>query len=98
MAPQPTMSNPNGIGVEELAQCAYFHTERVVMGGGRVYRGECTGESYEIWLVLSGGVRLEWAGGQMELSKISWVLLPASLGEYHITAQSATMLLRVITP
>jgi mannose-6-phosphate isomerase len=98
LAPQPTMSNPNGIGVEELAQCIYFHTQRVVMGGGRVYQGGCTGESYEIWAVLSGGVRLEWAGGEMELSKISWVLLPASLGKYSITARSATMLLRVITP
>jgi len=98
LAPQPTMSNPNGIGVEELAQCAYFHTQRVVMGGGRVYQGECAGESYEIWAVLSGAVRLEWAGGEMEISKISWVLLPASLGKYSITARSATMLLRVITP
>lgn len=98
VAPQPTMSNPNGIGVEELAQCAYFHTERIVMGGGRVYTGRCTGESYEIWAVISGAVQLEWSGGQIDLSRISWVLLPASLGEYRITARSASMLLRVITP
>lgn len=96
--PRPRSGGPRGIGVEEIGSCAYFQTERVVMGGGRTYSGECTGETFEIWAVLSGRVELEWAGGRLSLEGVSWALLPAGLGDFHIQARSASMLLRVITP
>lgn len=87
-----------GVGVEEIAHCGYFHTERILIGADRVYTGECTGESFEIWAVLSGSVRLDWAGSGIDLTGVSWVLLPASLGAYRLTAGKESMLLRVITP
>jgi len=98
VAPRPSPSGHNGIGVEEIARCAYFCTERILMGAGRVYNGHCDGESFEIWAVLSGVVRLEWAGGAIEIKGISWILLPAALGDYQVTALAGSLLLRVVTP
>lgn len=97
-SPRAAPAGQKGIGVEEIAHCAYFHTERVLMGAGRVYAGECAGESFEIWATLSGSVRLEWAGGGIDLAGVAWVLLPAALGAYRLTADKESMLLRVITP
>lgn len=96
--PLPRSGAPRGIGVEEIGCCAYFQTERVVMGGGRTYTGACTGDTFEIWAVLSGQVELEWTGGRLSLSGVSWVLLPAALGDFHLRALTTAMLLRVITP
>lgn len=98
VVPRIAPAGQKGIGVEHLARCAYFQTERILIGAGRVYAGECTGESFEIWAVLSGAVRLEWAGGEMEIAGVSWVMLPASLGAYRLTASKQSMLLRVVTP
>lgn len=102
VAPQIAPAGQKGVGIEAIGHCAYFHTERVLIGAGRVYAGECAGESFEIWAVLSGSVRLEWDSdgddGGMDLAGVSWVLLPASLGAYRLTASKQSMLLRVITP
>ena len=98
VVPQIAPAGQKGVGVEEIAHCAYFHTERVLIGAGRVYSGQCTGESFEIWALLSGSVKLEWADGEILLTDISWVLLPAALGAYRLTAGKESMLLRVITP
>ena len=98
VAPRIAPAGQKGVGVEEIAHCAYFHTERILIGAGRVYAGQCTGESFEIWAVLSGSVRLEWAGGEVDLAGVSWALLPASLGNYRIKALSSSLLLRVVTP
>ena len=97
-APRIAPAGQKGVGVEEIAHCAYFYTERILVGAGRVYAGECSGESFEIWAVLSGSVRLEWASGEVDMTGVSWVLLPASLGAYRLTASKQSMLLRVITP
>jgi mannose-6-phosphate isomerase len=98
VVPQIAPAGQKGVGIEAIGHCAYFHTERILIGAGRVYAGECTGESFEIWAVLSGAVRLEWAEGSIDLTGVSWVLLPASLGAYRLTASKQSMLLRVVTP
>ena len=98
VAPVVAPAGQKGVGVELLAECAYFHTERVLVNAGRAYAGKCTGETFEIWAILSGSARLEWGNESLELSGISWVLLPAALGEYRIKALSSSLLLRVITP
>ncbi len=98
VVPQIAPAGQKGVGVEHLAQCPYFQTERILVGAGRVYTGECTGETFEIWALLSGTVRLEWAGGAMDLAGVSWVLLPASLGAFSLASSKQSMLLRVITP
>ncbi len=98
VAPSIAPAGQKGIGVETLADCAYFHTERILMGAGRSYLGECIGDTFEIWAVLSGSAQLHWGDESLDLSAISWVLLPASLGKYRLTALSSALLLRVITP
>ncbi|RLT38680.1 MAG: AI-2E family transporter [Chloroflexi bacterium] len=98
VAPRIAPAGQKGVGVEEIAHCAYFHTERILIGAGRVYAGECAGESFEIWAILSGSARLEWGGSGIDLAGVSWVLLPASLGNYRIKALSSSLLLRVFTP
>ena len=96
--PRIAPAGQKGVGVEEIAHCGYFHTERILIGADRVYTGECTGESFEIWAVLSGSVRLEWGDSGIDLVGVSWLLLPASLGAYRLTASKESMLLRVVTP
>jgi mannose-6-phosphate isomerase len=68
------------------------------MNVGSRYADRCAGESFQIWATLSGRATLTWAGGALELPAISWVLLPASLGEFQIHADTDAVLLRVITP
>lgn len=88
----------SGVGVELLAECAYFRTERLLLGKGKVYSGQTDGETFEIWAVLSGATALEWAGQRLEMAGIAWVLIPAGLGEFRVRGLEKSMLLRVITP
>ncbi|MFZ1756440.1 MAG: type I phosphomannose isomerase catalytic subunit [Caldilineaceae bacterium] len=97
-APAAASGGVKGIGVEVLATCDYFRTERLLLGAGRSYAGNPNGESFEIWALLSGAARLEWDGGQMEMTDLSWVMLPASLGAYQFIAQTGSLFLRVVTP
>lgn len=87
-----------GMRVEMLATCAYFQTERVTMPEGGAFFGDAEGETFEIFGVLEGVARLEWAGDPIELSAIDWVLVPAELGEYQVVADERCVLLRVLVP
>ena len=65
---------------------------------GSRYADRCAGDSFQIWGVLSGSASLQWSGEPMALGAISWVLLPAALGEYSIQVDEESVLLRVMTP
>jgi mannose-6-phosphate isomerase len=47
---------------------------------------------------LEGEATLNGAGEPLTLSAISWVVIPAALGEFRVTAVQDSVLLRVITP
>jgi len=90
--------NEEGLVVEQLATCAYFETERVILPADQAYYGFCDGSSFEIWGVLSGTISVEWAGEPLTLHGVAWVLIPAGLGEFQVIAEATSTLLRVTVP
>lgn len=96
--PRLISDGSRGLHHEVIGESAYFRTERLGMSAGSRYADRCAGESFQIWAVLSGRATLTWAGDPLGLSAISWVLLPAALGEFEIHADTDSVLLRVITP
>lgn len=92
------LMDDEGLRVEQIGACDYFETERVTLPAGSSFFGLCDGETFEIWAVLSGKATLTWEGDPLALSGVSWVLIPAELGEFQFTAEEASVLLRVITP
>jgi len=88
----------NGIESQLLASCPYFETRRLELGSEAVFEGRCDGATFEAWAVIGGHARLGWAGGALELDAVQWVLLPAALGDFNLTAADGATLLQVITP
>jgi mannose-6-phosphate isomerase len=87
------------VPTEIIGSCRYFQTERLHMAAGQSWSGEANGATLEIWGTLRGRATLTWAGDPLELPAVSWVLVPAGLGDFQVTAaEEATVLLRVITP
>ncbi|MFN8492493.1 MAG: type I phosphomannose isomerase catalytic subunit [Caldilineaceae bacterium] len=87
-----------GLRIEQIGLCEYFETERLTIPAGSSFYGLCEGETFEIWAVLNGAVTLDWSGEPMQISSVNWVLIPAELGEFQITADEDSVLLRVVTP
>lgn len=100
----PTTATPkiildeDGLRVEQLASCDYFETERVTLPTDSAFYGLCDGTTFELWAVLEGNATIEWEGDPLTLSAISWVLLPADLGEYQVIAGEKSTLLHVVVP
>lgn len=84
--------------VEELARSPHFLVERLRLAREGVTEGACRGETFEIWGVLRGSATLSWDGPARSLAAVSWVLLPAALGEFEIRAEEEAELLRVLPP
>ena len=84
---EPKPITDNGMRREGIGHCQYFHTERLVAQAGSSFSGACNGTTFEVWAVLDGAMRVEWSGTPLTLRGVSWVLLPAALGEFavHIT-------------
>ena len=90
LCPPSLISEENGVRRSLLCQTDYFVTERVQMDADAVFAGSCTGETLEIWGVTDGAV----AVNGLELSAVRFVLLPAAMGDFTITAVSPATLLR----
>jgi mannose-6-phosphate isomerase len=95
--PVPLLDD-EGLLVEQVGACTYFETERISLPADSSFFGLCDGDTFEIWAVLRGLITLSWDGEPLVLSGVRWVLLPADLGEFQITAEEDSVLLRVITP
>ncbi len=87
-----------GLRIEQIGRCEYFETERLTIPAGSSFYGLCEGETFEIWAVLSGAVTLDWSGEPLQVASVNWVLIPAELGEFQITADEDSVLIRVVTP
>ncbi len=83
---------------ELIGECGYFRTERIYLRGGDRFEGECNGETFEIWGVLSGAVAVQSGGGNVALDAVDWALLPAALGQFVVEATGDATVLRVFTP
>ncbi|MDQ3250265.1 MAG: class I mannose-6-phosphate isomerase, partial [Chloroflexota bacterium] len=81
-----TLLEDEGLRVEQIGHCAYFETERLTMPADNRFFGLCDGETFELWAVLAGAVTLEWDGEPLLIKAVTWVLLPADLGEFQVTA------------
>lgn len=90
--------NEEGLKIELLATCPYFQTERITMPAGGAFFGEADGSTFEIVGVLEGRMRLEWEGAPLTLSAVDWALIPATMGEFQLVAETAVQLLRVFVP
>jgi mannose-6-phosphate isomerase len=95
---KPTIMPEASVPTEVIGESRYFHTERLRLAAGQSWTGQTDGRTLEIWGVLSGGATLQWAGEPVTLEAIGWVLIPAGLGDFHMTATRDSVLLRVITP
>jgi mannose-6-phosphate isomerase len=84
------IASENGVKRLLLCKTEYFVTERVEMDEGATFQGSCTGETLEIWGVTEGSATVN----DLELSAVRFVLLPAAMGEFVVTAVSPATLLR----
>ncbi|MAU00730.1 MAG: mannose-6-phosphate isomerase [Anaerolineaceae bacterium] len=90
LCPPERIASENGVRRSLLCKTDYFVTERVEMAAGSTFQGNCTGETLEIWGITQGDVIVN----DLALSAVRFVLLPAAMGEFTITAVSPATLLR----
>jgi mannose-6-phosphate isomerase len=84
---------------EFLTKCPYFNVEKVtVKQENGSFSSQCNGSTFEIWGVMSGEGQVHWAGGRLALTAVRFILLPAALGEFKISATLPSVLLRVYVP
>jgi mannose-6-phosphate isomerase len=98
VTPRLLSHGSRGIHQEVIAESEYFRTERFHLSPGSSYRDRCAGESFQIWGVMAGRATVEWDGEPITLEPLSWVLLPAALGNFQVKAEAESTLLRVLTP
>lgn len=97
---EPSLPTPtpiaDGDGVRRTQLCAnrYFVTERVEMQPGAQFAGACHGRSLEIWGAVQGNARIN----ETPLAAVQFTLLPASMGDFTVQAETAVTLLRTYTP
>ena len=93
VAPE-TLSEGDGVRHQRLVSSPQYALEQIDLAAGAVYEGACTGETFEIWGCIVGEVELAWQGEPLALDAIGFVLLPAALGAFRITAREPARLLR----
>ncbi len=94
LCPAEFIDESDGVYRAELCRNSYFVTERVEIAAGSSFEGACDGSTLEIWGLLEGDVSVNEVG----LEPIQFTLLPASLGNYTITATEDSILLRSYVP
>ena len=84
----------DGLTRARLVDCQQFTVERVDLGAGSQFEGECDGSTFEIWGCIKGKCEIRWSGDPVSLEAIRFALLPAVLGHYAVRAKEASSLLR----
>lgn len=90
ICPPEPINEEKGVKRSLLCQTDYFVVEKVEMAEGATFRGACTGETLEIWGIIEGEA---WVN-DLVLSAVQFVLLPAAMGAFAITAVSSAAFLR----
>lgn len=91
-------------GRDLLVACPYFALERWSLDSEQPLITDPA--TFEIWTVIEGAAALEWAGGtpggspggSLTLARGDSVVLPATLGHYHLRPAAQAELLRVTVP
>jgi mannose-6-phosphate isomerase len=94
--PAQTTPQPLGGGRTLLIRCPYFAMERWEVREPASYT--TSAETFVILTAIDGAATLTWAGGALPLQRGESVVLPASLGEYHLTPAPAATLLACNVP
>ena len=90
----PAAANLDLAGRADTA-CLHFRVDRLTGSPGAVWSDACDGTSFHLWGALSGEASLHWSGETVKLRAISWLLLPAALGNYEIRPTTECVLLRI---
>ena len=90
-----------GIRREVIAECRHFVVERIRAGAGSSYTATLDGASCEIWGAIAGtaSLRAHRAGAApLALGQARFVLLPATMGRFTLSARTDTVAIRVHLP
>ena len=79
-----------------LAACPYFASEIWEFSGA--VDAKTSPDHFELLVLLGGHGRIQWRSESMPYNSGEAWLLPAALGDYRLTAQSPTKLLRTYVP
>ena len=90
--------NQEGVRRAEISRCDYFVVEKVIFEVGATYQGCTDGSTLEVWGAVSGQSRLSGGKTSLALPSIRFVLLPATLGRFTITADAPCTMLRAYLP
>lgn len=90
VCPPLPLSDADGCRRGLLCRNRYFTTERVELAPGASFSGRCDGSTLEIWGVVSGAAIV---AGE-DLAAVRFVLLPAALGPFTVSAPAGATLLR----
>lgn len=97
--PQPTVVEDSAaLRHQQLCANNYFVVERIHLPAGAAFNGRCTGETLEIWGTMSGRATVQGGGMTVTLPAVQFTLLPAEMGEFVVTAETPTTLLRTYLP
>lgn len=82
-----------GARVETLADCRYFHTDRIVLSGNT--ERAVDGGSFEGIFCAEGTITLRAGETELALEKGETVFLPAGLGAYTLSGEAECLSMRV---
>lgn len=88
------VSGADGVTRNELCSNRYFTVEEVQLEAGATFNGSCDGATFEIWGTVQGSAMVSSVSGSADLPRIRFVLLPAALGEFTVSADAPTTMLR----
>jgi mannose-6-phosphate isomerase len=94
----PTPLTEGEVAREELCRSPYFVVEKVTLQEGASYEGVCDGTTFEIWGIVSGSAEVCGSGQRAPMAAVRFVLLPAALGAFSVSAERPATLLRVYAP
>lgn len=81
-----------------LTECEHFNVERIMIEAGAGFEADLTGDTFEIWGLLSGTGRIESTESELTLEAVQFVLLPATMGAFELQATTDLVALRTYLP
>ena len=81
-----------------LTECEHFNVERIMIEAGAGFEADLTGDTFEIWGLLSGTGRIESTESELTLEAVQFLLLPATMGAFELQATTDLVALRTYLP
>lgn len=87
-----------GVLREVLTECEHFKVERVTVEAGASFQANLSGDTFEIWGLLSGTGGIRATASRLTLEAVQFVLLPATMGAFELRATTDLVALRSCLP